>query len=78
MTDRELGDDEIASRASVDRSTISKIRRKKQKPSPELAALLIAISENAITWPELYGLAVPDAQAETEPALPASPIEEAA
>lgn len=56
MAKHEISDDTLASRAGVDRSTISRIRRKKRRASPELGQKLIALSQGEVTWPELYGL----------------------
>lgn len=49
-------DESLAQEANVDRSTISRLRRHKSKPSPELAHLLVRLSQGAVTLNDLFGL----------------------
>jgi DNA-binding XRE family transcriptional regulator len=57
MTAEGLGDEALALRASVNRATISRIRRRKMRPSIDLAKVLIAISGDKITFEGLFGSA---------------------
>lgn len=46
-------DDELARRLNVSRSTVSRIRRGKARPSPPLAQQLIQLSDGELKWETL-------------------------
>jgi hypothetical protein len=48
MEESSVGDDEIAAAVNADRSTISRVRRLKRKPSRELLEALIVFSERMV------------------------------
>jgi DNA-binding XRE family transcriptional regulator len=49
-------DESLAREANVTRATISRIRRGKQRPSTQLATVLIRLSGNQVTVAELFGI----------------------
>jgi DNA-binding XRE family transcriptional regulator len=51
-----LTDETLAPKVNVTRATISRIRRQKQRPSPELARELIRLSAGQVGLAELYGI----------------------
>lgn len=64
MTAKEVTDDALAAQVNADRTTISRIRRGKQRPSWELAARLVDVSGGEISadsfLPKIEGSASPD------------------
>lgn len=63
-----LNDETLAQRANVNRATVSRVRRRKQKPGEELAARLFALTGGQVAPNDFYDL----------PPLPAAAREEAA
>lgn len=56
MTEHEVDDAELARLARTDRTTISRIRRGKQRPSLDLAARLAEATDNAVTPNDFAGI----------------------
>jgi len=57
-----LDDNALAARANVNRATISRLRRRRARPSPELASLLYSLTGGQVTPNDFYDLpALPDA-----------------
>ena len=56
MAHQKLSDEILAQRVNVTRATISRIRRKKQKPSVELATRFVLLSGGEISLAEALGI----------------------
>lgn len=56
MAEHDVGDAELAKLAQTDRTTISRIRRGKQRPSLDLAARLAEATGNAVTPNDFVGI----------------------
>jgi len=48
-----LTDEQVAAAVKSDRTTISRIRREKQRPSWPLAEALVRLSDGKVTYPEV-------------------------